>query len=111
MKKLSWLLTLCALAIAESSNKIVRSKQNQIDQETLIMPQRCHKPRNIKKMSEYNLWLLEGFLDADDNKKIDKKDVPAAFGKSDDNLSRDLDRREFMESTTWTFTRMCREAA
>ena len=57
------------------------------------------------------MWLLEGFLDADDNKKIDKKDVPAAFGKSDDNLSRDLDRREFMESTTWTFTRMCREAA
>ena len=47
-------------------------------------------------MSEYNLWLLKGFLDADDDTQINKRDVASAFTKSDDNFSKSLDWREFM---------------
>ena len=55
--------------------------------------------------------MLQDFLDANDDRKINKKDVGSAFGKSDDNRSNDLDRFEFSDSTRYTLTRMCTEAA
>ena len=55
--------------------------------------------------------MLKNFLDANDDNVINKKDVVSAFGKSDDNGSKDLDRKEFSYSTRWTLTKICMAAA